>query len=156
MEWNTVHTAIKQVIKNHIDKMYYKNLRNRFTVYTNFSGIDIIFHTKTEHRELDKSDYAVNDARIKVSITGKTTFEELVEHIKYNMEVFSIQAPYTNQQVVQISVNIINIAGFYIKEAKKWDAKITAEKCELTLNSIIPHHSVKSEIFSSLPINHNT
>ena len=62
-----------------------------------------------------------------MSITGETTFEELVKQIKYNMEVFSIQYPYTNQQVVQISVNIVNITGFYIGEAKKWDAKITAE-----------------------------
>ena len=87
------------------------------------SAMDMMAHLKTEHRELDESDYAANDARIKVSITEKTTFEELVAQIEDNMEVVSIQAIHTNRKVVQIAVNIINITGFYTEEANKWDAK---------------------------------
>ena len=114
---------IKQVIHNHIDDIYDKTLRNCYTTYTSMSAIDMMAHIKTEHRELDESDYAANDARIKVSITGKTTFEELVAQIEDNMEVVSIQAIHTNRKVVQIAVNIINITGFYTEEANKWDAK---------------------------------
>ena len=155
-EWNTVHTENKQVIQNHIEKIYYKTLSNRYTVYTNVSAIDIMAHLKTEHRELNKFDYAVNNAGIKAPITEKTALEELVAHIKDNMKVVFIQDPYTNRQVFQIVVNIISITGLCIERTKKWDKKITAEKRGLTLNSIIPQHSVKSEKIASPPINCNT
>ena len=85
-------------------------------------------HLKTEHIELDKLYYPANNAMIKASVTGKTTVKELVAQIEDNMEVVFIQVPYTGWHVFLIVVNIFNGTRFYIEEAEKWDAKITADK----------------------------
>ena len=121
-EVEDVDQALKSFLLQSFDEMYYKNLKNIYTGYSNVSTLQILNHLYSTYGRIKANDLKKNQEYMTQPWCPSNPIENLYKQIEDGNQYASYgNLPFSDSQLVNIGYNIIYDTAALMKACKEWN-----------------------------------
>lgn len=112
-----------------VDPIYLSPQKDRVTGYANVTTRQLLEHMYSTYGKINPQTLAATDIRFRDNYTSSEPIESLFTRIEHCMDIVDTgKAPYSTEQVLENTYNLIFQTGVYELPCEEWNKKGDTEK----------------------------
>jgi hypothetical protein len=120
-EKNIVDEALKKQIINTVETIFLKSINNYYSGYAGITARAMIEYLYTRYGSINPTKIEENDAEFKADYDPSEPIKVLFQQIEETTTFASAaQQPYTSQQIITNSYNILQRTGLFSRSLREW------------------------------------